>query len=162
MVSHKRQRPHRARPPHLQVGVAEELVSPLVYQALSAVAGLPHGRTEARETEPVDDAVVDTTLPFLSRHVAGLVEFQRLTGCRSGEAGRGCRCAIDMNGTVLAEIADLRAPHAPRLAFTIEGLTLVRRLVEVHGGFVEARRGFEALRVAIIDDDTDGPRARPI
>lgn len=30
-------------------GVAEELVSPLVYQALSAVAGLQRGRTAARE-----------------------------------------------------------------------------------------------------------------
>ena len=33
--------------------VAEELVSPLIYQALSAVAGLQRGRTTARETEPI-------------------------------------------------------------------------------------------------------------
>ena len=36
---------------------------------------------------PVDDAVVEATLPFLGRHARGLVEFQRLTGCR----GRGRR-----------------------------------------------------------------------
>ena len=50
----------------------------------------------AREKEPVgpvDDAVVDATIPFLNRHVRGLVEFQRLTGCRPGEAGRArSRC----------------------------------------------------------------------
>ncbi len=83
--------------------VAEELVSPVVYQALTAVAGLQRGRTEARETEPVepvDDAVVDATLPFLNRQVAGLVEFQRLTGCRPGEACRIRRCDIDTSGTV--------------------------------------------------------------
>jgi integrase len=47
---------------------------------------------------PVDDATVDATLPFLNRHVAGLVQFQRLTGCRPGEACRLRRCDIDMTG----------------------------------------------------------------
>ena len=70
----------------------EELIPVLVYQALACVAGLQRGRTIARETapvQPVEDAVVDATLPFLNRHVRGLVEFQRLTGCRPGEA-MGC------------------------------------------------------------------------
>jgi len=84
-------------------GVAEELVSPLVHQALSAVAGLQRGRTAARETqpvEPVDDATVDATLPYLNRHVRGLIEFQRLTGCRPSEACR-VRCSdIDTSGAV--------------------------------------------------------------
>jgi integrase len=83
--------------------VAEELVPPTVYQALAAVAGLQRGRTPARETEPVkpvDDEVVDATLPFLNRHVRGLVEFQRLTGCRPGEACMIRRCDIDTCGPV--------------------------------------------------------------
>ena len=70
-------------------GVAEELVPPSVHQALATVTGLRKGRTSARESDPVvpvDDAVVDATLPYLNRHVRGLVEFQRLTGCRPGEA----------------------------------------------------------------------------
>jgi integrase len=44
---------------------------------------------------PVEDAVVDATLPFLNRHVKGLVEYQRLTGCRPGEACRVRICDID-------------------------------------------------------------------
>jgi integrase len=81
--------------------VSEELAPPAVYQAVATVAGLQKGRTEAREKEPVgpvDDAVVDATLPFLGRHVRGLVEFQRLTGGRPGEACSVRRCDIDTGG----------------------------------------------------------------
>ena len=84
-------------------GVAEELVPPAVFQALSAVAGLQRGRTGARESEPVapvEDAAVDTTVPFLNRHVRGLIEFQRLTGCRPGEACALRQCDLDTSGTV--------------------------------------------------------------
>lgn len=84
-------------------GVAEELVPPAVYQAIATVTGLQKGRTVARETEPVspvEDAVVDTTLPFLNRHVRGLVVFQRLTGCRPGEACAIRRCDIDASGPI--------------------------------------------------------------
>ena len=83
--------------------VAEELVPPAVHQALAAVAGLQRGRSKARDSapvEPVPDAVVDATLPFLNRHVRGLVEFQRLTGCRPGEACHLRRCDIDTGGVV--------------------------------------------------------------
>jgi integrase len=83
--------------------VADELLPPSVYQALAAVAGLQRGRTPARETEPigpVTDATVDATLPFLNRHVRGLIEFQRLTGCRPGEACRVRRCDIDTSNAV--------------------------------------------------------------
>jgi integrase len=82
---------------------AEELVPASVYQALKAVPGLRKGRGPARETEPVrpvDDAVVDATLPFLTRPVRGLVEFQRLTGCRPGEGMAIRRCDIDESGAV--------------------------------------------------------------
>src|SRR5262249_19251537 len=49
---------------------------------------------------PVDDAVVDATLPYLNRFVAGMVNFQRLTGCRSGEVCIIRRCDIDTGGVV--------------------------------------------------------------
>jgi integrase len=78
-----------------------ELVPVVVHQALSCVAGLQQGRAAVRESEPVgsvDDAVVDATLPFLNRHVRGLVEFQRLTGCRPGEACLVRRRDLDMTG----------------------------------------------------------------
>jgi integrase len=82
---------------------SEELVPAVVYQSLATVTGLQRGRSVARESEPVgpvDDATIDKTLPFLNRHVRGLIEFQRLTGCRPGEACAIRRCDIDTGGTV--------------------------------------------------------------
>lgn len=82
---------------------SEELVSAAQYHALTTVTGLQRGRTAARESEavgPVDDAVVDATLPILNRHVRGLVEFQQLTGCRPGEACHLRRRDIDTGGAV--------------------------------------------------------------
>jgi integrase len=86
-----------------QWGVSEELVQPTTLQALQSVQGLQSGRTKARETDPVgpvDDAVVDATLPFLARHVRGMVELQRLTGMRPGEVCVIRRCDIDTGGSV--------------------------------------------------------------
>jgi integrase len=77
---------------------SEQLVPASVHQALGTVQGLLKGRSSARESkpiEPVADAVVDATLPFLNRHVRGLVEFQRLTGCRPGEACALRWCDLD-------------------------------------------------------------------
>jgi integrase len=94
--------------------VSEEIVEPAVYHALAAVTGLQKGRTQAREKEPVgpvDDAVVDATLPFLNRFVRGLVEFQRLTGCRPGEACAIRRCDIDTGGPIWL----YRPPHHKNL-----------------------------------------------
>jgi integrase len=48
----------------------------------------------------VDDATVNTTLRYLNRHVAGLVQFQRLTGCRPDEAMSIRRPDIDVTGSV--------------------------------------------------------------
>ncbi len=83
--------------------VSEELVSVAVLNALETVTGLERGQTAARETEPVgpvDDATVDATFPHLNRHIRGLVEFQRLTGCRPGEACALRLCDIDRTGDV--------------------------------------------------------------
>ena len=71
-----------------QWGAAEELVSANVWHALRTVKGLKKGRTTARETPPVlpvNDVVVDATLPALPKVIADMVRFQRLTGCRPGE-----------------------------------------------------------------------------
>lgn len=91
-------------------GASEELVPAAVFHALATVAGLQRGRTTAREPEPVvpvGGPTVDATLPFLNRHVRGLVEFQRLTGCRPGEACRVRRADIDAGGAVWL----YRPPH---------------------------------------------------
>lgn len=68
---------------------SEELVPVTVHQALTTVAGLQRGRTAAPEVEPVgpvDDAVVDATLPHLNRQFVAMIALQRLTGMRPGEA----------------------------------------------------------------------------
>jgi integrase len=81
----------------------EELVAPAVYQGLAAVPGLKRGRTTARETEPVapvDDAVVDATLPHLQSILADMVRFQRLTGCRPAETCIVRPCDVDTSGDI--------------------------------------------------------------
>jgi integrase len=67
---------------------SEELVPTLVYQSLKTVAGLPKGRSEAKETEPVGpvpDARVDAVRPHVARQVWTMIELQKLTGMRPGE-----------------------------------------------------------------------------
>src|SRR5262249_46047839 len=68
--------------------VENEQVPPSVYHGLQAVRGLQRGRTEARESEPIQpvaDQNVDAVLPFVLPEVAAMVEVQRLTGMRPGE-----------------------------------------------------------------------------
>lgn len=83
--------------------VGEQLVPPSVYHGLQAVDGLGAGRSEAAETapiRPVADADVDAVLPFLNRHVAGMVRFHRLTGCRPQDVCNLRRCDIDQAADV--------------------------------------------------------------
>ena len=87
-----------------------ELIPFETFQRLTTVTGLQKGRTAARESEPVapvDNATVDAVLPYVNRHVRGLIEFQRLTGCRPGEACAVRRCDIDTGG----EVWLFRPPH---------------------------------------------------
>jgi integrase len=83
--------------------VAEELLEPSVYQRLATVEGLRQGRTTAREPRPiapVDDQVVDATLPHLPEVVADMVRFQRLTGCRPDEVCIVRPIDVDATGDV--------------------------------------------------------------
>jgi integrase len=83
--------------------VAEELVPPSVYQALAAVAGLEKGRSAAKERDPVlpvDPQHFEAALPFLTATVRALACFQRLTGCRPGEACRLRADQIDRSGAL--------------------------------------------------------------
>jgi integrase len=83
--------------------VAEELISPIVHEALRAVPGLRRGRGEARETDPVlpvDDKIVEATLPHLPEMVADMVRFQRLTGCRPQDVCSLRPCDLDRSGEV--------------------------------------------------------------
>ncbi len=82
---------------------AAEMVPGSVLENLKTVDGLRKGRTTAKESKPVmpvDDAVVDDTLPFLPPVVADMVRFQRLTGARPGEVCSMRPVDIDRSGKV--------------------------------------------------------------
>ena len=84
-------------------GVENELVPVAVLQGLKAVRGLAKGRSLARETEPVKpvpEAYVEAVLPFVRPPVRGMIQLQRLTGMRPGEACALRACDIDMTGPV--------------------------------------------------------------
>ena len=77
-----------------------ELVPIATYQALTTVAGLRQGRTEAREkspVRPVPDELVERVLPHLSPTVATMVRVQRLTGMRPQEVVLMRAVDIDMS-----------------------------------------------------------------
>jgi integrase len=82
---------------------SEQLVPASVFHAMQTVAGLEAGRTEAAETlpvRPVGDADVDAVLRVVNRHVAGMIRFQRLTGCRPQDVCNLRRCDLDTTGEV--------------------------------------------------------------
>lgn len=71
-----------------QFACGEELVSERVFHRLATVKNLRAGETSAPESvrvEPVDDAVIEATLPHLPPIVGDMVRLQRLTGARPGE-----------------------------------------------------------------------------
>ena len=71
--------------------------------ALQAVDNLKAGRTKARESKdvkPVDDEIVDRTLPFLPPIVADMVRIQRLCGMRPQDIRNMRACDIDQSGEV--------------------------------------------------------------
>jgi len=79
------------------------LIPASAWHGLLVVRGLQAGKTNAREVEdrgPVPETVVAATLPFLPRHVAGLVRFMQLTGARPAEACQLRMTDIDMSGHV--------------------------------------------------------------
>jgi len=82
---------------------ADELVPGTVYHALRTVEGLRKGRTEAHETKPVlpvEDALVEATLPYLPAIVAAMVKLSAVDGCRPGEVCQVRPCDVDRSGEV--------------------------------------------------------------
>jgi integrase len=82
-------------------GASEELVPAAVVQALATVAGLPKGRSPARESEPVQpvpEPLVEAVLPLVLPPVRAMIRLQLLTGMRPGEACAMRPCDIDMTG----------------------------------------------------------------
>jgi integrase len=115
-------------------GVGEELLPVEVYQGLAAVPGLRCGRTTARETAPVtpvDDTIVDATLPLMPEVIADMVRLQRLTGMRPAEVCIIRPCDIDQSGEVwLYRPATHKTEHHGRdrvVFFGPEAQELLRR-----------------------------------
>lgn len=84
-------------------GVTQEIVPGPLFAAIKEVSGLQRGRSPAMEpeaVEPVEDSVIDETLPGLEPIVADMVRLQRLTGCRPGEVVLIRPCDIDRSGNV--------------------------------------------------------------
>ena len=84
-------------------GVSEELVDESTYRRLQAVSRLAKGKTEAKEPPPitpVQDSVVEATLPLLPPIVRHMVQIQRLTGVRPGELCIMRPSDIDRTGDV--------------------------------------------------------------
>lgn len=84
-------------------GVENELVPGGVSHALDAVSGLRKGRSEARENDsvkPVSDQHVEAIKAFVSLRVWAMIELQRLTGMRPGEARMMRGCDLDMRGPI--------------------------------------------------------------
>ena len=82
---------------------SEQLIPAEVATALGMVEGLRIGKTTARETAPVlpvDDAVVEATLPHLPPVVADMVRLQRLCGMRPQDVCAIRPCDIDRTGDV--------------------------------------------------------------
>ena len=80
---------------------SQELVPRGTYNSLMTVEPLKKGRTVAPElppVKPIDEEIVEATLPYLAEVVADMIRFQRLTGSRPGEVC-GLRPAdIDRSG----------------------------------------------------------------
>jgi site-specific recombinase XerD len=83
--------------------VEKELIPAAVFDALDKVKGLAKGFTDAPEgagVRPVDDALVDATLPHLPPPVRAIVQVLRLSGARVGEVVRMTPALIDRSGAV--------------------------------------------------------------
>jgi integrase len=83
--------------------VGESLIPVTTYQTLKVVRGLRRGEGGVRETDPVlpvDDVVVEATLPHLPELVADMVRVQRLTGMRPAEVCILRPCDIERTGEI--------------------------------------------------------------
>jgi integrase len=83
-------------------GVEQELVDVRIHQALKTVRGLAKGRSEAAErppVRPVTPELINATLQYLSHVLQGMIQFQRLTGCRPTEACLLRPCDIDTSNS---------------------------------------------------------------
>jgi len=114
--------------------VAEELIPVATFESLRTLAGLRHGRTEARESKPVlpvADEIVKATLPHLPIHVRALVELMQYTGMRPSEACGMKLALIDRTAeTWIYKPLSHKTAHAGKSRFVPLGPNARRVLAE--------------------------------
>jgi integrase len=146
--------------------VGEQLVAPATWQALSAVSGLVRGKTAARDNPPVlpvDDAIVDATLPHLPEVVADMLRLQRVTGMRPAEVCIVRPCDLDRSGDVwLYRPASHKTQHRGRERIVFLGAeaqgVLLRYLARDPEAYCFCPRDSEAQRRA----DAHAARTTPL
>jgi integrase len=82
---------------------SKELIPPHVLEALRSVDSLKKGRTEARETDPVQhvpQSQLQAIWSHVSRQVGALIQLMLLSGARAGELVRLRPIDIDMSGDI--------------------------------------------------------------
>lgn len=80
-------------------GVVLEVITQQHADSLRAVPALVRGQSKAPEgntKRPVDDGIVEATLPYLPHVVVDLIRFALICGCRPCEARQLRPCEIDM------------------------------------------------------------------
>jgi integrase len=83
---------------------AGELVTVTAYQRLDVVE-IRHGR-KTKAIPPVDDALVEQTLPHLTSMIADMVRLQRFTGMRPGELVMMQPDEVDRSGEIWIYVPD--------------------------------------------------------
>lgn len=94
---------------------SHEMLPPQVYQGLSALEGLQAGRSNARDTspiEPVAEAHIQAVRRIVSAQVSTLIDLQLLTGARPGELVELRAVDLNLTGDVwTATIQNHKAAH---------------------------------------------------
>ena len=101
----------------LKWATGEGLLPPNNSTAIACIAGLKPGRTVLAESKPktwVDPSKVDRTTEVMTPVLRDLVRFQRLTGCRPGEACAITPGIIDRSGDVCGMSVASRLLHRLR------------------------------------------------
>lgn len=83
--------------------VENELLPSSVFHGLQAVRGLAHGRSAARESEPVKpvpEAFIEALDGRVAPQIWAMIQLQKLTGMRPGEVTIMRGCDLDTSGQV--------------------------------------------------------------
>jgi len=84
-------------------GTENEMVPPIVNEAIQAISGLRRERSDTKESEPVKpvpEAHVEAVKPFVSNLIWAMIQLQQLTGMRPGEVIIMRGCDLDTSGSI--------------------------------------------------------------